>query len=117
MQDPQDLTSAPAPIEPAKVSSTLDEGWARHTLEQLAFANLKEQKAARHWKVGLRLAWLLFLVVLFWQAFSYKSPASHPSLPHTAMVTIVGEIGSETEASAENVMSAMQNQVRTAHFI
>jgi protease-4 len=51
---------------------------------------------------------LLFLVMVFWQAFSYKSPASHPSMPHTAMVSIVGEIGSETEASAENVMSSMR---------
>jgi protease-4 len=108
MQDPQDNTSASAPPEPGKAALPLDEGWARQTLEQLAFATLKEQKVARRWKVGLRSAWLLFLAVVFWQAFSYKSPTSHPSLPHTAMVSIVGEIGSETEASAENVMSAMR---------
>ncbi|PUE54779.1 S49 family peptidase [Limnohabitans sp. 2KL-17] len=108
MQDPQDNTSASAPPEPVKAALPLDEGWARQTLEQLAFASLKEQKVARRWKVGLRSAWLLFLAVVFWQAFSYKSPTSHPSLPHTAMVSIVGEIGSETEASAENVMSAMR---------
>jgi protease-4 len=29
-------------------------------------------------------------------------------MPHTAMVSIVGEIGSETEASAENVMTSMR---------
>ena len=108
MQDPQDNTSASAPQQPVKAALPLDEGWARQTLEQLAFATLKEQKVARRWKVGLRSAWLLFLAVVFWQAFSYKSPTSHPSLPHTAMVSIVGEIGSETEASAENVMSAMR---------
>ncbi len=108
MQDPQDPLSASAPSEPAKAPASPDESWARHTLEQLAFANLNEQKTARRWKVGLRLAWLFFLVALFWQAFSYKSPASNPSLPHTAMVSIVGEIGSETEASAENVMSSMR---------
>lgn len=108
MQDPQDNTSASAPQEPVKAALPPDEGWARQTLEQLAFASLKEQKVARRWKVGLRSAWLLFLAVVFWQAFSYKSPTSHPSLPHTAMVSIVGEIGSETEASAENVMSAMR---------
>ena len=108
MQDPQDNTSASAPPEPVKEPLALNEAWARQTLEQLAFASLKEQKVARRWKVGLRSAWLLFLAVVFWQAFSYKSPTSHPSLPHTAMVSIVGEIGSETEASAENVMSAMR---------
>jgi protease-4 len=77
-------------------------------LERLAFANLDEQKTARRWKVGLRVAWLVFLSVVFWQLFSYNSPNSSPSLPHTAMVSIVGEIGSETEASAENVMSSMR---------
>ena len=108
MQDPRDNTSASAPPEPVKEPLALNEAWARQTLEQLAFASLKEQKVARRWKVGLRSAWLLFLVVVFWQAFSYKSPTSHPSMPHTAMVSIVGEIGSETEASAENVMSSMR---------
>ena len=108
MQDPQDNTSASARQEPVKEPLSLDEGWARQTLAQLAFANLQEQKVARRWKVGLRLAWLLLLTALLWQAFSYKSPTSHPSLPHTAVVSIVGEIGSETEASAENVMSAMR---------
>ncbi|MEK7345321.1 MAG: S49 family peptidase [Pseudomonadota bacterium] len=108
MQDPQDPTSAPAPSDPVKIVPPIDEGWARQTLEQLAFANLNEQKTARRWKVGLRVAWLVLLAVVFWQAFSYSSPTSHPSAPHTAMVSIVGEIGSETEASAENVMSAMR---------
>jgi protease-4 len=108
MLDPQDQPSASAGVDPVKASATNDEGWARHTLEQLAHAHLKEQKAARQWKVGLRLAWLVLLAAVFWQVFSYSSPASHPSMPHTAMVSIVGEIGSETEASAENVMSSMR---------
>jgi protease-4 len=112
MQDPQDLTSNPAHSEPkdgvAPAAAAVDESWARQTLTQLAFATLNEQKTARRWKVGLRVAWLLLFAVVFWQAFSLNSPTNHPSLPHTAMVSIVGEIGAETEASAENVMSAMR---------
>ena len=112
MQDPQDVQSNPAHSEPrdaaAAPPTTPDEGWARQTLTQLAFATLNEQKTARRWKVGLRVAWLVLFAVVFWQAFSLNSPTNHPSLPHTAMVSIVGEIGSETEASAENVMSSMR---------
>ena len=108
MQDPQDPVSAPASIEPARATAPIDDGWSRQTLERLAFANLNEQKSARRWKVGLRVAWLVFLAVVFWQVFTYKASTSNPSLPHTAMVSIVGEIGSETEASAENVMSSMR---------
>ena len=108
MQDPQDPVSAPASSEPVKATPPIDDGWSRQTLERLAFANLTEQKSARRWKVGIRVAWLVFLVVVFWQLFSYSSPTSNPTMPHTAMVSIVGEIGSETEASAENVMTSMR---------
>ena len=108
MQDPKDPVSASAASEPVHAVMAPDEGWARQTLEQLAFANLNEQKTARRWKVGLRVAWLVFLAVVFWQLFSYSAPTSNPTMPHTAMVSIVGEIGSETEASAENVMSSMR---------
>jgi protease-4 len=108
MQEPQDLVSASASSEPVKATPPVDDGWSRQTLERLAFANLTDQKSARRWKVGLRVAWLVFLVVVFWQLFSYSSPTSNPTMPHTAMVSIVGEIGSETEASAENVMTSMR---------
>ncbi|PUE08001.1 S49 family peptidase [Limnohabitans sp. T6-20] len=106
MQDPQDNTSAPASTP--SVAPT-QPGWERQALEQLAFAALREQQTARRWKNGLRVAWLVFLSVLFWQAFSFNTPTTNPSLPHTAMVSIRGEIGSEGEGSAENVMAAMRN--------
>jgi protease-4 len=109
MQEPQDLTSSTTPHDPSKMSAQAPvQGWERQTLERLAFAQLDEQRAARRWRVGLRIAWLILFVFVFWQAFSYKSPTNHPAMSHTALVTIVGEIGAETESSAENVMSAMR---------
>lgn len=116
MQDPQDSTSAPVSAQalpdsapaPAPVLNPVDENWARQTLVDLAFANLKEQQSQRRWKMGMRLAWLLFLGFVVWQVFSLNSPATHTSFPHTALVTIQGEIGPDTEASAENVMSSMR---------
>ena len=120
MQDPQDSTSAPASAQaltdaapapalaPAPVVNPVDENWARKTLVDLAFANLKEQKSQRRWKLGMRLAWLLFLGFVVWQVFSFNSPAAHTSFPHTALVTIEGEIGPDTEASAQNVMTSMR---------
>jgi protease-4 len=56
----------------------------------------------------MRLAWLGIFVVVLWQLFSFGSASTSPSFPHTALVTIVGEISPDTEASAENVMSAMR---------
>ena len=115
MQDPQDNTSKPfetSPLPPAGAvpapALAAQENWARETLEKLAFANLKEQRSDRRWKLALRLAWMAIVVFALWQIFSFGSPATSPSFPHTALVTIVGEISSDTEASAENVMSSMR---------
>ena len=115
MQDPQDNTSKPfdaSPLPPADAvpapALAAQENWARETLEKLAFANLKEQRSDRRWKLGFRLAWMAIVVFVLWQIFSFGSPATSPSFPHTALVTIVGEISSDTEASAENVMSSMR---------
>lgn len=106
MQEPREplFTNASTDATPSAERS-----WERRTLEALAFATLQEQKAARRWKTGLRLAWLLLIGVIAWQAFSYNSPTMSPSLPHTAMVSIKGEIGSEGDGSAENVMAAMRS--------
>jgi protease-4 len=38
--------------------------WERQALSDLVQANLKEQQAARRWKMGLRLGWLLFWLSL-----------------------------------------------------
>ncbi|WP_353245728.1 S49 family peptidase [Limnohabitans sp.] len=97
----------PAEAVPAPALAA-QENWARETLEKLAFANLKEQQSDRRWKLGLRLAWMGIVIFVIWQVFSFGSPATSPSFPHTALVTIVGEISSDTEASAENVMASMR---------
>jgi len=104
MQEPQDNHPFNVPMPAAEAES----GWERSTLEKLAFATLQEQQTARRWKNGLRLAWLLFFVVVFWLGWSYNTPTASPSAPHTAMVAIKGEIASEGDASAENIMAAMR---------
>ena len=113
MHDPQDLASRPGaePTTTPTASSAAHSaapGWERETLEQLAFASLREQQSARRWKNGLRLAWLLLVASVFWAGWSYNTPASSPSAPHTAMVAIRGEIAAEGDASAENIMAAMR---------
>ena len=104
MQDPQDHN----PFNASSPAAPSAQGWERETLEKLAFATLQEQQAARRWKNGLRLAWLVFIVVVFALGWSYNTPTANPSAPHTAMVAIKGEIASEGDASAENVMAAMR---------
>ena len=109
MENPLDPTpAAPSALPHPPGPDTASPGWERQTLERLAFATLQEQKAARRWKYGLRLAWLVFLVLLAWHFFRQNVPTTSPALPHTAMVAIKGEIASGSEASAESIMNAMR---------
>jgi protease-4 len=83
-------------------------GWERATLEKLAFAALEEQRLARRWRNGVRLAWLGFLVVVAWMGFSQNGPTRDVSQPHTAVVEIKGEIASGAEASADAIGASLR---------
>jgi len=83
-------------------------GWERATLERLAFASLDEQKATRRWKTFVRLSWLLFFIVLLWLVLHRGSPATDPSVSHTAVVEIKGEIAAGADASAEFINAALR---------
>ena len=84
-------------------------GWERATLEQLAMAAITEQRQARRWRNGIRLAWLLFLVGLVWLGMDRGGTSTDTSMPHTALVKIQGEIASGSEASAELIVAAMRS--------
>ena len=101
------LESGPHPASAASPSQAAN-AWERQMLSDLVQANLKEQQAARRWKMGLRLAWLLFWVVVLWQIFSHNQTSTNITTPHTALVNIKGEIADGSDASAENVVAAMR---------
>jgi protease-4 len=82
--------------------------WERSTLEKLAMAAIDEQRAARRWRNGIRLAWLVFLVALVWMGMQQSNTTADVSKPHTAVVEIKGEIASGSEASAELIVAAMR---------
>lgn len=83
--------------------------WERKTLESLAMAAITEQRHARRWRNGIRLAWLMFLMALVWFGMERGSGAADTSTPHTAMVKIQGEIASGSEGSAELIVAAMRS--------
>ena len=105
-----------APVPPAynavkntgRGDPTQTVGWERATLEKLAFASLKEQKATRRWKTFVRLSWLLFFIFLVWFGVSRAAPTTAKTTSHTAVVEIKGEIANGADASAEFVVAAMK---------
>lgn len=96
---------SPRPETPANPEAP----WERQALNTLLSAMLSEQRTARRWKVFLRLMWLVLAGVLVWNLVSYNAQAVSPTMTHTAMVAVKGEIADGTDASAENIIAAMRS--------
>jgi protease IV len=85
-----------------------DPGWERETIEKLVLATVREQQAARRWKLFFRFAWLLLVGALVWLWFKQSEVAGPVNTPHTALIEIKGEIASGAEASADNVLTSVR---------
>jgi protease-4 len=90
------------------------ENWERATLEKLAMATLIEQRQARRWRNGIRIAWLVFVALLVGFGWERGGAPADVSKPHTAVIEIKGEIASGGEASAELVISSMRSAFEDA---
>ena len=103
-----DVKASNATKNSADRVATDSHGWERSTLEKLAFATLHEQRLARRWRTFVRLAWLAFFVSLVWLGVSQGAANQDLSTPHTAVVSIKGEIASGAEASAELIVTSLR---------
>jgi protease-4 len=82
--------------------------WERATLEKLAMATLVEQRQARRWRNGIRLAWLVLVVALVWLGWERSAAPADMSQPHTAVIEIKGEIAAGADAGAEQVVASLR---------
>lgn len=98
-------TSIPpaAPVPAAK-----KEGWERDVLEKLAFANLREQRSARRWRIFMRLLTLAVIAWGFWLAAGITTTTPEALGPHTALIEIDGTIEAGTNGAADAVIPALQ---------
>ena len=96
-------TASPAPSTVAGVS------WERATIEKLVLAQVKEQRAARRWKLFMRLFWLLVIGAIVWFVYRADAMTTPISTPHTAVIEIRGEVAKGAEASAENVVASLRS--------
>jgi protease-4 len=78
-------------------------------LQQLASELLKERRSERRWRIFFRLAWLGVFIALVWWLMGQRGTAVTPTSAHTALVEVRGEIASDTEASAEGLVSALRS--------
>ncbi len=102
-----DYSAVPAPKTTAQ-----DGSWERAAIEKLLLAQVSEAKASRRWRIIKSLLWMLLLA-----GFIYALAVSNPetnraklhSEPHTALVSIQGEIGPSAEANADNLLPALRD--------
>ncbi|MCA7084470.1 S49 family peptidase [Cupriavidus sp. DB3] len=83
-------------------------GWERDVLERVLMATLREQRAARRWKIFFRLAGFALVALVLFSLFDFKPDGAITSGRHTAMVTLEGEIAAGTPASAESINASLQ---------
>jgi protease-4 len=93
------------------MSNANDPTWERKVLERLAFESLAEQKRRRRWGILFKLLGLVYLTVLMLQFVDWDDSAKKlaDGKKHTAVVELSGIIASNTEASAENIIEALQH--------
>lgn len=84
-------------------------GWERATIEKLLFAQLKEQQAARRWKLLFRLLWLSVFAAIAWALWNADRFTTTVSTPHTALIEVKGEIATGADASAEKVVASLRS--------
>lgn len=82
--------------------------WEKDTLNRLAFATINEQRRSRRWNVFFKSLFFIYLFVLFFYIPGDWNKSSIKSGKHTALVELEGVIAANTEASADNLVSALR---------
>jgi protease IV len=88
--------------------------WERAALERIALAAIAEQRAARRWRIFFRFVFLAILVVIGWGVFDLTGEHVAAAGRHTALVSLEGEISSDTNANAEDINSALDDAFEDA---
>ncbi|MCC8394988.1 S49 family peptidase [Paraburkholderia sp. MMS20-SJTR3] len=102
------LTPEKDPAPAGRSSSTAGEPtWERAALERIALAAITEQRAARRWKIFFRFLFLAVLLLIVWGVFSLTGERVATTGRHTSMVSIEGEIASDSRANAEDINTAL----------
>ena len=101
---------APAAVAPAQVNFNADFTRLEHVLAQVTGELMRDRRNERRWRLFSRLGWFLLAVAVVWGVVStQRGKTSTPNGPHTALVEIRGEITSDGDASAENIVSALRS--------
>lgn len=89
-------------------------------LEKVLMAGIREQRAARRWRIFFRLVALAVFAVIVWSLFDFEggtSSVASSSGKHTALVTLNGEIAADGQASADSIDTALESAFSDASSV
>src|SRR6202171_5768998 len=95
--------------EPSGTGAKREPGWERAALERIALAAISEQRAARRWKIFFRFVFIIIVLLVVWGVFDFSGEKVATTGRHTALVSLDGEIASDTNANADDVDSALDS--------
>jgi len=84
------------------------ENWERRTLEKVALAAITEQRRARYWGIFFKSLGFLYLIVILFIGMGWIGKKESRPDKHTAMVELQGVIAPDSRASADNIVSGLQ---------
>ncbi len=91
--------------------SEQNNNWERGILEKLAMSAIQEQRRARHWSIFFKVLTFGYLFVLLFLVMGWMGGKAETALggKHTALVEMDGVIASNSAASADNIISSLQD--------
>ncbi len=84
------------------------ENWERGVVEKVALAAITEQRRARYWGIFFKLLLFIYLFALLFIGLGWFGKKESAPDKHTAMVELRGVIAAGNPASADNVMTGLQ---------
>lgn len=97
------------PVSPAD-----DERWERGALERIAVAAIQEQRRARQWGILFKLLLFIYLFALLFVFLGWIGGREVLPSKHTAMVEIKGVIAPDSLASADNIVSGLEEAFKAS---
>ncbi len=91
--------------------SEQNNNWERGVLEKLAMSAIQEQRRVRHWGIFFKTLMFAYLFIVLFLAVGWIGGKAETPLggKHTALVEMDGVIASNSPASADNIISSLQD--------
>jgi len=93
----------------AELEKNSGENWERAAIEKIALSAIQEQRRARHWGIFFKLLLFIYLFALLFIWLGWTGKKETSASKHTALIELRGVIGPESPASADNIMSGLQD--------